>query len=132
MTAARVLIVDDDPMALEALQQMLELRVPTMQVETCASAADALERVSSQAFDAVLADLAMPDMDGLRLLACIRKRQPLIPTLLMTGHGDPALAERALREGAVAFFEKPLNRDYLVQALNSAIQRGRPPEEPGE
>jgi two-component system response regulator FixJ len=125
LTTVRVVIVDDDAAALEALQRMLQLRFPRMEVETFQSAFDALERVSRLDFDAVLADVGMPGMDGLKLLACIRKRRPRLPTLLMTGHGDRELAERALREGAFAYIEKPLDRDYLMSALSSAIEHGQ-------
>jgi DNA-binding NtrC family response regulator len=129
MTAARVLIVDDDSAALEALQQMLQLRLPKVQVESCNSAREALARVTAHAFDAVLADVAMPDMDGLQLLACIRKRRSRTPTILMTGHGDRALAQRALREGAYSYIEKPLDRERLVGVLSRALeQRSTPPE----
>jgi two-component system sensor histidine kinase/response regulator len=127
---ARVLIVDDDPAALDALQQMLLLRLPDAQVETCLSALGALARVTSHAFDVVLADVAMPDMDGLELLSCIRQRRPRTQTLLMTGHGDRALASRALGEGAYAYIEKPLDRDYLVQVISSAIERSPAPGGP--
>jgi two-component system sensor histidine kinase/response regulator len=130
MTTARVLIVDDDSASLDALEQMLRLRFPTLQVEACLSGLNAMERISSIAFDAVLADVAMPGMDGLQLLACIRKRRPHTPILLMTGHGDQELARRALREGAYAYIEKPLDRDYLVRALASAIEGSPAPRQP--
>jgi DNA-binding NtrC family response regulator len=125
-----VLIVDDDSASLEALQRMLQLRFPGLQVETCLSALEAVERVSNRTYDAVLADVAMPGMDGLQLLACIRKRRPHVPTLLMTGHGDRELARRALREGAYAYVEKPLDRNYVVRALSSAIERSPSPPQP--
>ena len=127
---ARVLIVDDDQVALDALEQMLQLKLPNVQVETCVSALEALERVSRERFDAVLADVAMPGMDGLQLLACLRKPRPHMPTLLMTGHGDRELAQRAVREGAYAYFEKPLDREYLVHALSRAIERRPAPRRP--
>jgi len=66
----------------------------------------------------------MPGMDGLQLLACIRTRRPNTPTVLMTGHGDRALSERAQREGAYAYLEKPLDRDELVRVLSRAIGAG--------
>jgi len=61
-------------------------------------------------------------MDGLALLTEIRMRQPDTPTLIITGHGEHALAIDALRGGAYDFIQKPIDRDDFVGALNHAIQ----------
>src|SRR5688500_15620807 len=64
----------------------------------------------------------MPGMDGLALLAEIRARRPDTPTLMITGHGEHALAIDALRGGAYGFIQKPVDRDYFVASLRRAIQ----------
>jgi len=61
-------------------------------------------------------------MDGLALLARIQELRPDTPTLLITGHGEHDLAVQALRGGAYDFIQKPIDRDYLVAALQRAIQ----------
>src|SRR5438046_9123763 len=66
----------------------------------------------------------MPGMDGLPLVAEIRARRPDTPTLMITGHGEHALAVEALRGGAYDFIQKPIDRDYLVASLRRAIQVG--------
>src|SRR5438445_9435787 len=63
----------------------------------------------------------MPGMDGLTLLAEILGRRPDTPTLIITGHGEDALAVRALRGGAYDFIQKPINRDEFVASLHRAI-----------
>jgi signal transduction histidine kinase len=64
-------------------------------------------------------------MDGLALLAKIQELRPDTPTLLITGHGEHDLAVQALRGGAYDFIQKPIDRDYMVAALNRAIQTCR-------
>jgi len=121
----QVLIVDDDPALLEALSESLQLRMEGVKVETCDSASTALERLSATDYDAIVADIKMPGMDGLDLLARIREVRPETPTLLITGHGEHDLAVRALRGGAHDYVQKPIDRNYFVRSLNHAIEKHR-------
>jgi signal transduction histidine kinase len=125
MKNARVLIVDDDPGLLQALSEALELRMHGLKVETVDSASAALERISECEFDAIIADIKMPGMDGLQLLGRIRELRPETPTLLITGHGEHELAVQALRGGAHDYVPKPIDRDYFVRSLGHAIERRR-------
>lgn len=120
-----ILIVDDDTALLEALPEALSLRLTAVQVDTSDSAPDALERIEENDYDAIVSDIKMPGMDGLALLAKIQKLRPETPTLLITGHGEHDLAVQALRGGAYDFIQKPIDRDYLIAALNRAIQTRR-------
>ena len=70
----------------------------------------------------VISDWLMPGMDGLELLAEIRKLRPDTPTLLITGHGEHELAVQALRGGAHDYVQKPIDRDYFVASLGHAIE----------
>jgi len=119
---AHVLIVDDDPALLEALPEALRLRMGGVTVETADSAAAALDRMAARDYDAILADIKMPGMDGLALLSEIRRRQPDTPILMITGHGDYDLAVRALRGGAYDFIQKPIDREHVVASLHEAIR----------
>src|ERR671932_2158383 len=122
MTQARVLIVDDDRALLDALSEALQLRMGEVEVTTSESAEAALEALASADMDAVVADIKMPKIDGLELLARIRELQPNTPTLLITGHGEHELAVQALRGGAYDYVQKPIDRDYFVGSLRRAIQ----------
>jgi two-component system, sensor histidine kinase and response regulator len=122
MTGSQVLIVDDDPALLEALSAALRLRMDGVAVETCDSARAALDRIGTTEYDAIVADIKMPGMDGLELLAEIRRLRPDTPTLLITGHGEHDLAVQALRGGAQDYVQKPIDRDYFVASLGRAIQ----------
>lgn len=120
-----ILIVDDDIALLEALPQALAIRLTAVQVDTSDSALDALKQIEENDYDAIVSDIKMPGMDGLALLAKIQKLRPETPTLLITGHGEHDLAVQALRGGAYDFIQKPIDRDYLIAALNRAIQTRR-------
>jgi len=121
MSQGGVLIVDDDLALLEALPEALRLRMGGVTVETADSAAVALERIAARDYDAIVADIKMPGMDGLELLTEIRTRWPDTPTLMITGHGENELVVGALRGGACDFIHKPIDRDYLVTALQRAM-----------
>ena len=121
MSQGGVLIVDDDLALLEALPEALRLRMGGVTVETADSAGVALDRIAVRDYDAIVTDIKMPGMDGLALLAEIRTRRPDTPTLVITGHGENELIVGALRGGACDFIHKPIDRDYLVTALQRAM-----------
>jgi two-component system, sensor histidine kinase and response regulator len=121
MMAARILIVDDDPVLLDALSEALELRMDGVQVATCQSALMALDQIADTDYDAIVADIKMPGMDGLELLSKIRGMRPETPTILITGHGEHDLAVQALRGGAHDYVQKPIDRDYFIASLSEAI-----------
>jgi two-component system, sensor histidine kinase and response regulator len=120
--SSQVLIVDDDPALLEALSTTLQLRMEDTAVDTCDSARAALDRIHAADYDAIVADIKMPAMDGMELLAEIRKVRPDTPTLLITGHGEHDLAVQALRNGANDYIQKPIDREYFVASLKRSIQ----------
>src|SRR2546427_407276 len=124
MNQCCVLIVDDDPALLQALPEALRLRMNGLTVDTADSAAAALDRIAVRDYDAIVTDIKMPGKDGLGLLSEIRTRRPDTPTLLITGHGEHALAIDALRGGAYDFIQKPIDRDYFVASLRRAIRTG--------
>src|SRR5438876_58922 len=122
MTASHVLIVDDDPALLQALPEALRLRMSGLTVDTADSAATALDRIAARDYDAIVTDIKMPGTDGFELLAEIQRRRPDTPILMITGHGEHALAIQALRGGAYDFIQKPIDRDYFVASLRRALE----------
>jgi two-component system nitrogen regulation response regulator GlnG len=122
MREPNVLIVDDDPALLQALPEALRLRMGSVNVDTADSAPAALDRIAGGDYDAIVTDIKMPGMDGIALLNEIQARRPDTPTLLITGHGEHALAIDALRGGAYDFILKPIDREYFIASLRRAIQ----------
>jgi two-component system sensor histidine kinase/response regulator len=122
MTAeTRILIVDDDLALLEALPEAVRLRIAEIVVDTCDSAVAAVERIEARDYDAIVTDIKMPGMDGLALLSMIRERRPATPTLLITGHGEGDLGQRAMEGGAFEYISKPIDRDLFMASLERAI-----------
>src|SRR5262249_11171596 len=122
MSSPHILIVEDEPMLLRVLGQIVGQRLEKAHVETCDSAEVALERIRAVEYDAILTDIRMPNIDGMTLLRAIRDLRPDTPTLLMTGHAEHDLAVEALRAGAFDYLEKPVDINYLVASLLRAIR----------
>jgi len=122
MSQGAVLIVDDELAVLQALPRALRLRMDGVTVDTADSAGVALDRIAVRDYDAIVADIRMPGMDGLALLAEIRTRRPDTPTLMITAHGENDLVIGALRGGACDFIHKPIDRDYFIAALQRAVK----------
>ncbi len=98
-------------------------------VETAEDGAQGLEKLTTGAFDLLLADLAMPHMTGLQLLAGARERELSVATLVMSGAGTIADAVRAVQLGAVDFLEKPVGRERLIVSVERALEYTRLREE---
>ena len=118
MVNVRLLLVDDEAEFLEPTAARLGRRGVTC--TTAASGEDAIRALDEQAFDCVVADLRMPGMDGLQLLAHIRRQHPNLPVILLTGHGSIELGIRGMDLGAFDYLLKPLDLDELVEAVRRA------------
>ena len=121
--ALTVLIVEDDPHVLLGCQQALQLE--DIDSEGVGSAEEALARVEADFAGIVVSDIRLPGMDGLQLLAELKRRDPRLPVVLITGHGDIGMAVGAMRDGAYDFIEKPFSPERLVEVVRRALeQRG--------
>ncbi|MBF7141615.1 MULTISPECIES: sigma-54-dependent transcriptional regulator [Pseudomonas] len=124
MTAAlTVLIVEDDPHVMLGCQQALGLE--DIVSEGVATAELALQRISQGFAGIVVSDIRLPGIDGLQLLRQLKDIDPALPVMLITGHGDVALAVSAMRQGAYDFMEKPFSSERLVEAVRRALEQRR-------
>jgi len=119
--AARVVLIDDEEMVRLAMEQALQLA--GIAVEAFASAEAALPAITRGFAGIVVSDVRLPGRDGLELLADIRRRDPELPVVLVTGHGDIAMAVAAMREGAYHFIEKPFVNDAFVEVVRRALEK---------
>ncbi len=110
--AAKVLLVEDDRALREALADTLELGGYDYRAVDCAEAA--LVAIAEEPFGLVISDVNMPGMDGHRLLAAIRERQPQLPVLLMTAFAAVERAVEAIRRGAADYLVKPFEPKVLL------------------
>lgn len=117
-----VYVVDDEEPIRRSLSLLLRSAGFTVQVFD--SAADFLSAaVNGLPFGCVLLDVRMPDMDGMALQRVMTERGLKYPTVIVTGHGDIALAVTALKAGACDFVEKPYTASSIIGATESALTR---------
>lgn len=131
MSKARILVVDDEANARNALAEIL--REEDYQVETAADGFKALARAESFGPDLVLTDLKMPGMDGVELLGKLKNTPELdVEVVVMTAFGAVETAVAAMRAGAADYLTKPLNTDELFVVLDRALERCRLRQEASE
>jgi DNA-binding NtrC family response regulator len=114
----KVLLVDDEQDFLDAMATRMKDR--GMDVSVTTSAADALKLVESGAYDAVVLDLMMPEMDGLEVLKAIKEKRPELQIILLTGHATVQKGVEAMRFGAMDFIEKPADLKELTEKIKQA------------
>lgn len=74
----------------------------------------------------ILLDVRLPGMSGIEVLDAYRKREPNTPILIMTGHGDVAMAVDAIQRGASDYLEKPFQAEDLVKRMRAAVRKAQP------
>ncbi|TIV63992.1 MAG: sigma-54-dependent Fis family transcriptional regulator, partial [Mesorhizobium sp.] len=118
-----VILIDDDGDLLKATRQTLELA--GFAVSAFASASEALAGLDAGFAGVVVSDIRMPEMDGLQLFDRVVDLDPDIPVILVTGHGDIAMAVKAIKDGAYDFITKPFAADRLAQSVWRAAEKRR-------
>ncbi|WP_050919052.1 response regulator transcription factor [Vibrio campbellii] len=112
-------IVDDEESVLESMAFMLESY--GYEVETFSSGIDFLNEVNLSAPGCVLLDSRMPDMRGQDVHQMMNEKLSPISVIYLTGHGDIPMAVDALKDGALDFFQKPVDGNALVMAVDDAM-----------
>lgn len=123
MSAGQVVFVDDEAEIRHANVQSLELA--GFEVTALDSARAALAAVDRGFPGAVVTDIRMPETDGLALFGQLRELDPDLPVILITGHGDIAMAVGAMRDGAYDFLAKPYPAERLVDSVRRAVEKRR-------
>ena len=119
----RVLFVDDESRVLEGLHRMLHAYDKVWQMTFLTDPREALDVVEAEQFHAVVSDMRMPGMNGVELLTEIRRRSPNTARIMLTGHADIELVQRAVNEGEVyRFLTKPCIPFDLIKALCDALE----------
>ncbi len=114
-----VFIVDDDEALRDSLCWLLESA--GLRVETHDSANSFLQSYYPGQSGCLLLDVRMPGMNGLELQEQLESRDVRLPVVIMTGHGDVAMAVRALKAGAMDFIEKPFDDELLLASIQRAL-----------
>jgi two-component system KDP operon response regulator KdpE len=120
MNNARVLVVDDEPQILRALG--INLRARGWDVDTAGDGTSALAKIGATAYDVVVLDLGLPDLDGVDVLTRLRGTSD-VPVLVLSGRGDSVDKVEALDAGADDYVTKPFGMDELLARLRALIRR---------
>lgn len=123
MEPLRVLLVDDDLAFRTALADSFE--IAGLDVETFGDGLSALAHLSADFPGIVVTDIRMPKIDGHALLEALLARDPELPVVLMTGHGDIGMAVTALKKGAFDFIAKPFATEHMISSIRRALEMRR-------
>ena len=119
----RVLVVDDDALDRQAARRALAATGLAGEIAEAGRGDEALERLASEAFDAVLLDFQLPDADGLTVLQEAQSRGISVPIIVLTGYGDERVAVELMKAGAADYLSKArLSADLLGQSLRHITQ----------
>jgi two-component system response regulator FixJ len=118
-----VALIEDDEAVLHSLQLLLQRR--GVAVRCFRSAESFLASLPADVPDCVVTDVRMPGLSGLDLQRELKRLGVGVPVILITGHGDIAMAVTALKDGASDFIEKPFDDDRLVESLTKAMATER-------
>ncbi|MFC7765747.1 response regulator [Leucobacter soli] len=123
-TAARVLVVDDDPDVALLVATVLERRAGCI-VDIAADGPSAIERACAQQPDLVVTDIEMPGLNGLDLVKELRRRMPCVSVVVMTAHVSVDYAVSALRVQADEFLTKPIDNAHLIETVQRLVAEKR-------
>jgi two-component system nitrogen regulation response regulator NtrX len=119
---ARILVVDDEPAIRDTMRMTLEY--DGHEVLAAGSGQEALAMAERESPDLVFLDIKMPGMDGLEVLSRLRGTNETLPVVIISAHGTAATALEAGRLGAFRFIEKPLTKDYVLDAVREGLELG--------
>jgi two-component system C4-dicarboxylate transport response regulator DctD len=117
------MLVDDDMAFRTALADSFE--IAGLDIETFGDGQSALANLSADFPGIVVTDIRMPKIDGHAVMEALLARDPELPVILMTGHGDIGMAVAALKKGAFDFIAKPFAADHMISSVRRALEMRR-------
>src|SRR6187402_246488 len=118
----RVIVIDDDAAIRDTMRMTLEYE--GFECLTAASGTEGLAMAEREAPDVVFLDIKMPGLDGLEVLSRLRAQSDTMPVVMVSAHGSTTAALEAGRLGAFRFIEKPLSKDYVLDAAREGVEVG--------
>ncbi|TDP00514.1 sigma-54-dependent transcriptional regulator [Marinomonas balearica] len=121
MSLDKVLLIDDEQAVRMAIAQTLQLE--DFDVTALANAQSAIDLISIDWHGVIVCDINLPGKSGLDFFNEVKKIDPEIPFILITGHGDISMAVTAIREGAYDFIEKPFSNEDFIEVVKRASEK---------
>ena len=119
----RILVVEDEAGARATMSAILE--DAGYKVTGLEKGAEALEMIRSRSFNVIIADIRLPDIDGIEILELAKEINPEVAIIMMTGYASIETAVNAVNEGAYAYFVKPINPDEIKTTIANALKQQR-------
>jgi DNA-binding NtrC family response regulator len=119
---AKILVIDDEPNMLRLLKTILTDKTG-YEVSTTSNPMEVKELIRGGGYDLVITDLKMPLVDGLDLIEIVKKADPNLPIVIITGYGTKETAEEALKKGAYDFITKPFRKATILSTINGALEQ---------
>ena len=126
-TSAHLLVVDDDPVTLDLLKEVLSKE--GYKVETALSGEEAITKGMDTLFDIIITDVRMGDKDGMEVLRSFKKNSPETTVIMITAFGSIETAIEAIREGAFDYISKPFKLDEIKFTIRRALEQRKLLEE---
>ena len=118
----KILIIEDEEPIRRVLVRILSEESEDYQISEEEDGKLGLNRLLKEEFDLVLCDIKMPKMDGIEVLQKAREKEIFVPVILLTGHGNVAIAVEAMKLGAYDFILKPPDLNRLLNAVRHALE----------
>lgn len=116
----RILLVDDEVQFVDTLKDRLFLR--GFDADVAYSGEEGLKKVQAAPPDVIVLDLRMPSIDGFEVLRSVKRTNPDVQVIILTGHGGDAEEASAFRMGAYSFLRKPMDIDELLDSIRLAYR----------
>jgi len=117
----KILIVDDEPDMLELLSMIITEKTP-YEVITTNNPLEVLDLIKKNNVDLVIADLKMPDMDGIELLNAVKKFDENLTVIIITAYGTIESAVETMHKGAFDFITKPFRKEQILYTIDRALK----------
>ena len=128
MSIANVLLADDEVSFIETFSERLELR--NFEISKAFSGEEALQVLAeNENVEVVILDVKMPGMDGIETLAEIKRKNPLVEVIMLSGHADVESAIEGMKHGAFDYLMKPVDMDQIIAKVTEAATKKRQHEE---
>ena len=129
-TSRRILLVEDEPSLIITLSDML--KGEGYEVESTVNGLQAMDRIGREAFDLILLDVMLPDMNGFEICKSVRERGYAVPILMLTARGEISDKVRGLRTGADDYLAKPFDPHELLARIEALLRRSASSERTGD
>ena len=117
----KILLIDDEVAYVNVLSNRLKKR--NFYVAKAFSGSEAIQILRRQDFDIAVLDLKMEDMDGIEVLKILKKMDPQLAVIMLTGHGSAKAAREGIEQGAFDYLTKPCELDELIAKIHDAYRK---------